>query len=154
MSESLFNADTFLAQTVTGALDTKYPLIPAGEYAAIVKKIEAREMNNAKDPAKPFTVLDITYDLDDPALKEELNLDILTCRQSVFLDLHEGQLDMRANKNIQLGRLRESLGLNDPDVAFSFDSLVGQACMVRVEHTPNKNDPESPYANVTKVASL
>ena len=153
--ESLFNPDTFLEQTVTGSLDTTYPLIPAGEYPAISKSIKAREMPNDKEPEKgPYTVLDIVWNIDDAGVKEATGLDTPSCRQSVFLELQEGLLDMRENKNIPLGRLREALGLNDPDKPFSFNDLVGQPAIVRIEHTPNKKDPENPYSNVTKVAQV
>ena len=155
MNESLFNADTFLEQTVTGAHETKYPVIPAGEYPAISKSIQAREMPNAKEPEKgPYTVLDIVWNIDDAGVKEETGLDSPSCRQSVFLELHEGLIDMRAKKNIPLGRLREALGLNDPDAAFSFNDLVGQPAIVRIEQSPNAKDPENPYSNVTKVAQV
>jgi len=155
MNESLFNPETFLEGAVTGANDTKYPLIPAGEFPAISKSLAAREMPNTKNPIQgPYTVLDIVWGIDDAEVKEATELESPTCRQSVFLDLHEGVLDMRATKNVQLGRLREALGLNDPEKPFSFKDLVGQPALVRVEHTPNAKDPENPYANVTKVAAL
>ena len=127
MNDSLFNADTFLEQTVTGAHETKYPVIPAGEYPAISKSIKAREMPNTKEPEKgPFTVVDLVWGIDDAGVKEETGLDSPTCRQSIFLELHEGLLDMRPKKNIPLGRMREALGLNDPDKPFSFNDLVGK----------------------------
>ena len=156
MNESLFNAESFLQQSVTGALDTAFPTIPAGEYPAIVKKIEARQMQNTKEPEKgDFTVLDIHWGIDDAAAKAETGLDEPTCRQSLFLDLDEnGQLDVSPKKNIGLGRLREALGLNNPDKPFSFGDLMNQPALVRVEHKPNANDPENPYANVTKVAEV
>ena len=155
MNESLFNPDTFLEQTVTGSMDTVFPTIPPGEYPAISKSIKAREMPNTKEPEKgPFTVLDIVWAIDDAAAKEATGLDSPTCRQSVFLDLHEGLLDMREKKNISLGRLREALGLNDPEKPFSFNDLVGQPAIVRIEQSPNAKDPENPYSNVTKVAQV
>ena len=130
MNDSLFDPNTFLEQTVTGAMDTKYPVIPAGEYPAISKSIAARKMPNA-DPTKgAYTVLDIVWAIDDAGVKEATKLENPTCRQSVFLDLvyseAEGKevLDTSATKNVQLGRLREALGLNKPDEVFSFSQLV------------------------------
>lgn len=155
MDDSLFNPETFLAQTVTGEMDTKYPVIPAGEYPAISKSLTARKMPN-KDPMKPaFTVLDIVWEIDDAGVKESTKLDHPTCRQSVFLDLDEnGKLIIDTAKNVQLGRLREALGLNKPDVEFSFNMLVGQPALIRIEHSPNPTDAENPYSNVTKVAQV
>ena len=155
MNESLFDPNTFLEQTVTGAMDTKYPVIPAGEYPAISKSIAARKMQN-KDPTKgAYTVLDIVWSIDDAGVKEATKLETPTCRQSVFLDLDaEGKLDTSETKNVQLGRLREALGLNKPEDVFSFSQLVGQPALVRIEHSPNPTDAENPYSNVTKVAQV
>lgn len=154
MNASLFDATTFLDQTVTGAMDTKYPLIPSGEWPALAKSLTARKQP-AKDPTKPdYTVLDIVWSIEDAGVKEATKLDNPTCRQSVFLDLDEnGLLDLRPTKNVQLGRLREALGLNKPDVEFSFAQIVGQPSIVKVEHSPNPTDPDNPYSNVTKVVS-
>ena len=156
MDDSLFNPETFLAETVTGAMDTKYPVIPAGEYAAISKSITARKMPNTKHPDQgSFTVIDITWAIDDAGVKEATKLENPTCRQSVFLDLDaEGKLDTSATKNVQLGRLREALGLNSADQEFSFSQLVGQPALVKIEHSPNPTDADNPYSNVTKVAQV
>lgn len=156
MNDSLFNPETFLQQQVTGANATKYPVIPAGEYPAISQKLDLRQMESTKEPGKKFTVLDLTWGIDDAGVKEATKLDNPTCRQSIFLDTvdtPEGpKLDMSETKNVQLGRLREALGLNDPSQPFSFGQLVGQPAIVRIEQSPNPNDPDNPYSNVTKVA--
>lgn len=155
MSPALFDKDTFLSQEVTGANDTKYPTIPPGEYPAVSKSIDSRQFPGTKDPTKIYTALDITWGIDDAGVKEATGLPEPTCRQSIFLDLNDaGKLDMRETKNAQLGRLREALGLNDPEKAFSFSQLVGQPAIVRIEHSENKNDPDNPYSNVTKVAQV
>lgn len=154
MNVSLFDATTFLDQTVTGAMDTKYPLIPAGEYAGISKSIKARKQPATDPTIADYTVLDVVWSIEDAGVKEATQLDNPTCRQSVFLDLNEeGKLDIRPTKNVQLGRLREALGLNQEGVEFSFSMLVGQPAIVKIEHSPNKTDPENPYSNVTKVVS-
>lgn len=152
---SLFDKETFLSAEVTGANDTTYPTIPPGEYPAIAKKLDSRQFPGTQDPTKIYTSLDIIWAIDDVGVKEATGLPEPTCRQSIFLDLNEaGQLDMREKKNVQLGRLREALGLNDPEKAFSFAQIAGQPAIVRIEHSPNKNDPENPYSNVTKVAQV
>jgi len=134
---------------VQGANDTSLPLIPEGEYPAIVDKYEGRQIETKRGPA---TVVDITWAVDDATAKEVTGMEKPTIRQSVFLDMTaEGGIDMGEGKNVQLGRLREALGLNNPDVPFEFSQLAGQAGMILVSHNPDKNDPDTVYANVKKV---
>jgi hypothetical protein len=150
----MFDPNEFLADTVTGANDTKYTPVPVGEYPAIIKSVNARQMNSRQDPSKQITVTDIVYEIDDAAVRTATGLDTPTVRQSVFLDLTpQGKLDMSKGKNIGLGKLREALGLNDPNKPFSFADLPGRAAIVSVEHTPGK-EPGDVYANVSKVGKL
>lgn len=151
----MFDPNTFLADTVTGANDTKYIPIPQGEYPAIIKECKARQMPSKADPSKKVTVVDVVYEIDDNTVKEVTGLDNPTVRQSIFLDLTPlDKLDMSKGKNIGLGKLREALGLNDPNKPFSFDDLPGRAAIVQVEHTPNANSPGDVYSNVAKVGKL
>lgn len=136
---------------VTGANDTKYALIPAGEYMAQIEKYEGRQMPTSKGIA---TVVDITWVILDEEVKKITQLDKPTVRQSVFLELTDDQkLDTGAQKNIKLGRLREALSLNDPSKEFAFDTLLGQMALITVAHNPDKKDPEIVYANVSKVGA-
>lgn len=152
---SLFDPNTFLTQEQAGGFETKYPVIPAGEYPAISKKLDFRQMD-ATDPTKgKYNVLDITWGIDDAGVKEATKLPEPTCRQSIFLDIGEdGKLARGTGKNVQLGRLLEALGLNDPNVPFSFSQLVGRPALVRIEQSPNQKDPDNPYSNVTKVGTM
>lgn len=155
MNEVTFDPNSFLSQETSDQMDTQFVLIPAGEYPALVKSIDARQTPNTKDPSETWTILDITYAIDDATVREETGLPEPTIRQSIFLDLNEqGQIDSGKGKNVNLGRLREACGLNQPGQAFSFGLLVGQACIVAVKHTPDKTDPEKTYANVSKVGAL
>ncbi len=155
MNETTFNPDEFLAQTTTEQMDTRFPSIPPGEYPAIIDGIAVRQQPGKDDPTKLFTLLDVTYAIDDAGVKAATGLVKPTIRQTVFLDLNDaGQLDTGKSKNVNLGRLREALGLNVAGQAFSFQNLVGQACVVKTKLSPNKNDPENPYSNVEKVGKL
>jgi len=150
-----FDPASFLMQETSEQMDTQFILIPAGEYPALITKVEARQQQNPNDPAQLWTILDVTYGIDDQAVREETGLPKPTIRQSIFLDLNEGgTLETGKGKNVNLGRLREATGLNQPGQAFSFGALLGQACIVAVKHTPDKKDPEIVYANVNKVAAL
>jgi len=155
MNESHFDPQSFMTQETSDQMDTKFTPIPAGEYPAMIKGIDARQQPSTKDPSEVWTILDVTYAIDDEGVREETGLPEPTIRQSIFLDLNEsGQLDTGKGKNVNLGRLREATGLNQAGQAFSFQQLVGQACIVAVKHNPDKNDPEIIYANVSKVAAL
>ena len=150
-----FDPAQFLMQETSDQMDTQFVLIPAGEYPAIIKSVAARQQQNPNDPAQLWTILDITYSIDDQGVREETGQDDPTIRQSLFLDLDDsGKLSSGKGKNVNLGRLREAVGLNVPGTAFSFAALTGQACIVAVKHTPDKKDPEIVYANVNKVAAL
>lgn len=151
----IFDPASFLMQETSDQMDTQFILIPAGEYPAMIKDVAARQQQNPNDPAILWTILDVTYAIDDAGVREETQLPEPTIRQSIFLDLSEdNKLDTGKGKNVNLGRLREAVGLNQPGQAFSFGALVGQACVVAVKHTPDKKDPEITYANVNKVAAL
>ncbi len=150
----MFDPNEFLADTVTGANDTKYIPVPQGEYPAIIKSVNARQMASKADASKMVTVADVVFEIDDATVRTATGLDTPTVRQSVFLDLTpNGKLDMSKGKNIGLGKLREALGINDPNKPFSFSDLPGRAAIVGVEHTPGKNEGEV-YANVSKVGKL
>ena len=151
----MFDPNQFLSDTVTGANDTKYIPVPQGEFPAIIKSVNARQMPSKADPSKQVTVADIVYEIDDATVRTTTGLDNPTVRQSVFLDLTpNGKLDMSKGKNIGLGKLREALGLNDPSKPFSFNDLPGRAAIVSVEHTPNEKSPGDVYANVKQVGKL
>lgn len=150
-----FDPASFLSQETSDQMDTQFILIPAGEYPALIKKVEARQTQSTNDPSQLWTILDVTYTIDDQGVREETGLPEPSIRQSLFLDLDEaGHLSTGKGKNVNLGRLREAVGLNQPGQAFTFDALVGQAVIIAVKHTPDKKDPEVVYANVNKVAAL
>lgn len=150
-----FNADQFLQeQTVDGALDTKLPLIPVGEYPAIISKIDARQQPKRDDPSKIFTILDVTYTVEDQSVREVTGLDSPSIRDSLFLDINETtkKLDTGTGKNVALGALRAALGINEGQ--FNFGMLLGRSCLIGIKHDPDKNDPEKVWARVARVGAL
>lgn len=149
---STFNADQFLSTSVRAKLDTKFPSCPMGEYRALVEDLKVRT-DAGKE--KNQTILDVIWEVQDERVKELTGLKKVTVRQSIFLDITpEGQLDYGKGKNVSLGKLREALGQNDHTRDWYPNMLKGAIAKIVVEHKPNDNDPESPYANVTRVAAL
>ena len=142
-----FDADTFLHTTVDQANETAFQPVPEDEYEAIVNGIDIRQ-------AKDNTILEVTWDILNDALRTSMNRDKVTVRQSVFLDIADnGTLAMGPNTNIQLGRLRDALGQNTA-APWSPSDLIGAGpAWIKVIHRENKNDPDNPYAGVQRVAA-
>ena len=123
----------------------------------MVEKVNAREQEIKKGERAGSTIVvaDIIWELLDDRLKEALNMQKITCKQSLFLDLTpEKQLDMGKSKNIALGKVREALGLNDKKKDFFLGLLIGNTAKVQVVHEPNEQDPTSPYSKVNRVAPM
>jgi hypothetical protein len=147
----MFNPDTFLQGTVTEANDTKKIPCPVGEYIAIAEKVEARPWQS-KDGTKSGVALDITWTIDDPAVKEVVSRDTVQVRQGIMLDLLDnGFLDMGKGKNIGLGRVREAVGLNAPGQPFTPAMIQGRPAKVTVSH---RVDGEDIFDEIKKVAAV
>jgi hypothetical protein len=146
-----FDPQSFLDSSINSANDTKVIPVPAGEFTGIVDKVAARQWTS-KDGTMSGVTLDVTWLIDDEAVKQELGRPTVTCRQGIMLDMTPGGgLDMGKGKNVGLGRLREALNLNKPGQPFSFSMLPGQAGKVTVSH---RVDGEDTYAEIKKVAPL
>lgn len=144
----------FLNQTVTGAMSTQRIPVPKGEYPAIIKELGHRTLESKDEPGKLRHIMDITWRLDDENVKAVTGLPEPTVRQTVWLDLDaEGRLDYSPGKNVDLGRVREAVGQNDPNTEWRPSMLVGAAGVISIEHTPGKQ-PGDVYANVSKVGKL
>lgn len=148
---SMFNPDLFLQQATQGKMETRRTAIPAStEYVASVKDIKLRAV-------KEFVMCDIFWEIQEVGagigLKDKLGLRELISRQSIFLDIREdGQgLATGPNKNVQLGRVREALGLNN-DGPFMLLQLKGQGpAKVQINNRPDDKDPTIVYDEVAAV---
>lgn len=148
----MFNPEQFLDQQFTEANDTKLVPVPVGEYTAIAGEVKCRQWQSKADPSKSGLTLDITWEIDDSAVKELLGRDKVTVRQGIMLDLTEsGSMDMGKGRNVGLGRLREALNLNQPGQAFSFSMIPGRLAKVSITH---RIDGENIYAEVKSLARL
>ena len=147
---STFDPDEFLGAEIAGGFETSYERVPPGEYSAMIDDVKIRKINTESGVS---AVMDITWLILDEGVKKETELERPTCRQGYFLDVNEkGGLDRGKNKNVALGRLLEIFGIAKGD-KWSPEGLRSSMATVRVEHKPNKDDPENPYANVTRVAA-
>ena len=149
---SQFDPTAFLDQSISGTLDTKMLPCPEGEFIAVIDSVNPRPWNS-KDGAKAGVALDVLWAIDDAGVKSALGRDKILVKQGIMLDLDgTGQrLDVSKGKNINLGRLREALGMNDVSVPFSFNMLPGQAAKVKVTH---RIDGEDVYADIKMVTKV
>ena len=117
--------------------------IPAGEYTASIKYVNARKVNER-------TFLDVSWEIADENVTAATNRDTPLICQSILIDFSDiGAIDTGEGKNIVLNHLREALGQNVPCV-WSPVMLVGQSARVKVEHCLSKG---LTYTDV-KVAKL
>ena len=146
---SQFDPAAFLDQSISGTLDTKMQPCPEGEFIAVIDSVNPRPWNS-KDGTKAGVALDVLWAIDDASVKSQLGRDKILVKQGIMLDLDAtGQrLDVSKGKNINLGRLREALGMNDASAPFSFNMLPGQAAKVKVTH---RIDGEDVYADIKMV---
>jgi hypothetical protein len=146
-----FNAEAFLNATAEGAMETRRTPIPDKPegYIAIIDDLKPKMINDQ-------VAVDIFWLIDDAALAEQLSLKKVTVRQTVFLDIDAyGKLEIGTNKNVQLGRVREAVGLNTPGKPFQLAMLKGAGpARIMVSNDPDKKDPTIIYDNVKAVTKL
>lgn len=136
----MFDAESFLNQTVDSANDTERLQVPAGEYVGQIDSVKAREWKKADDPTVHGVSLDVNWNVDDAGVRQLFARDKVICQQGVFLDLTEsGNLDFGKGKNSDLGRLREACSLNTPGQPFAFTMLVGKVAKIKVKEDVQKD---------------
>lgn len=146
-----FDAQAFLDASTSSSNDTKVVPVPTGEYFGIIEKVAPRQWQS-KDGTQSGIALDITWTVEDAAVKEFLGRDNVTVKQGLMLDLTPtGGLDTSTGKNIGLGRLREAVGKNNPGEQFSFAMLPGLSAKIAVSHRVVNDET---YAEVKGTARI
>ena len=153
---TMFSPEQFLDMQVTESNSTELIPIPIGDYLAIADKVEVKQWAKKDDPSVSGLKLQITWAIDDQAVKELLGRDKVTIRQDIMLDLTDGgTLDMGKGRNVGLGRLREAVDLNIPGQAFSFTMIPGRMAKVSVkQRLDDKVTPPAIYSEVGGVAKV
>lgn len=142
---SNFDPDQFMSATTEEASETSFKPIPENDYQAVITKIEARN-------PKGHAILDVHWAIDDPSLAAEMGIENPQVRQSVFLDVNEqGALQTGANKNVQLGRLRDALSQNNPGQPWAPSMMEGQVARISIKH---RIDGDNIYSDVKGVARV
>ena len=146
-----FDAQSFLDAAISGSNSTRVIPVPIGEYQGIIEEIKPRQWTS-RDGLTSGIAIDITWLIEDEAVRTVLGRDKVTARQGLMLDTTEtGALDTGEGKNVSLGRLREAIGKNDPKAPFAFSMLPGSAAKIKVTHRVVGEDT---YAEVSGTAAL
>lgn len=147
-----FDPESFIDSAVTGANDTVVAQCPEGTYRAQVgdKMDPPRKVETKRGPAYIFR---LNWDILDDTVRAQLERPNVYVSQDLWLDFDEtGALDMGKGKNVELGRIREAVGVNDPNVPFKMRDLTGRMATISVAHRADKDNPERKYAEVRRVA--
>ena len=144
---SAFDPAIFEETVIEAANQESYVPVPEADYQAYI------DSYGFKTP-KDSVILDINWIVPDDNLAEQLGMEEVGVRQSIFLDVTDGgALDFGTNKNVRLGRLRAALGLNDAGKPFQFAMLNSQRATIAVTQRPDKNDASIIYNDVAKVSA-
>lgn len=149
----MFDAQSFLDMSVTESNSTEFVPVPEGDYTGVAEKVDVRQWTKKDDPSVSGLTLEVQWKIDaTQELKELLGRDSIIVKQGVMLDLTDaGGLDMGKGRNVQLGKLRAALDLNNPGQAFSFTQIVGRIAKVQVKQRVHEG---AVYAEVKSVAHI
>lgn len=163
MDNKTFDPTAFLNQTVDAPVgDTTIQQCPEGEFRAMIDDFDANAFRQAEgkeggnSAGKTFTIFQPLFVIQDAAVQAELDRDKVSVpHKGIFLDFGpDGALDFGKGKNVDLNRLRDSVGQNTAG-QWGFAMLKGAGpVMVQVRHVPDKTDPEKKFAKVTKVVAI
>lgn len=131
---SAFDPQTFASMTFVGANSTESTPIPAAEWLSRCTKSDITQWKS-KDGSKAGLKCTLIFEIDDPKVAEVTGRAKSSIRYEIMLDLTpEGGLDMGKGMNVNLGRARAAMGLNDPSQPFSFDMFIGREAVLTVKH--------------------
>ena len=158
----------FLNMSVEGSNETSFVPVPAGEYLMQIDPengIDIRTFVNKN--GENGAIMNVRWNIVDekklPKVQELTGMKQPSARQSVFLDaiFKDGQdgrpevigIQNGPGKNINLGRLRETLGQNDPNKKWNPRMLLGKTAKCKVEHKPDTRPghEKDVFAEVTEI---
>lgn len=159
----MFNAQQFIKSTVSGASSTRYAVIPEGDYSLMLdqRNLDVEkwftEQTASKGPnaGNTFITCEVPVEIVDQTLRDKMGQEHVYSRYRFIVDTNAaGEIDMSEGKNVKLGRLREALNQNDKNVPWD-PSMLAQASSVmfkgHLKHSPNKDDPQAPFSEISRV---
>ena len=148
---SVFSPEAFMQSQFTEANETIFVAVPEGEFPAVIKSVECNSWQS-RDGSKSGLKLDLVWSVDDESVKATTGMTEPQVRQSVMLDLTEqGGLAVGANKNVNLGRLREAVGQNQSGKPWNPMMLQGQVARIAVKHRLYEEQTFAEVKGVTKL---
>jgi hypothetical protein len=149
MSNTVFNAEMLLNAAASKSFMTFIPPLPEQEFIFTVTKVEF------KNPKDGVIVCELQVETADPVAIEATGMNPAKAKYSAFVDLtDQGMLDESDGKNIQLGRIREALGQNVPDVPWTPSMMLGGQFRGKISHKPDGKNPEIIRGEITAVAPV
>lgn len=150
---STFDAENFFNTEVQGSNSTQRTPVP--EYPdgviGIAKKLHKPRQVETKEG--PRWICGIDWAIDDQHAKDVTGMAEPTVRHDLWLDVTpQGSLDMSKGKNVDLGRTREAVGLNDPSKPFKFDHILGRMARLVIKHRTDDRNGDI-FAQVSRITS-
>lgn len=142
----MFDASSFLQETVDQPMETDRRMVPAADYQAMIgdfdeKAVQRYDFTYKQGPkaGQPgsMTKLNLPFVITDPKATQAIGFDSATVYWDIILDVDaNGKLEFGPNKNIDLGKVREAVGQNAPGPWGPSMLRNAGPCMVKVVHEP------------------
>ena len=134
-------------------------VLPEGEYVGEIAVEPVQGIVNGKAGEDQYDTLDFTFAIveylggaSNDALDTYGAVEGARVRRRFMFDNFDAK--KARNSAYYLRRFFNALGLENRSVNDALTECVGARCIITVTHRPNERDPEFPYTEVGKVASL
>lgn len=146
---SLFSPEALLNAKFESANATRRDPLPPAD--AVIAQITKLDFANGESERGPWYKLNVTLSISDAEYLAQAQRDAASITYGIMLDMTEtGTFAMGPNKNVQLGKLREATGTNQPGKGLN--DMIGQYVRAKIGHRPDKTDPSIVYDEVKGVA--
>lgn len=166
MTDTTFDAASFIQSTIDKPMETDYQLCPEGTFQAMigdfnedaVTRIEF-EYKRGPKAGIPGSMIkfNVPFSIQDPAVLASMGRDNVQVEMQLILDVNElGQLAWGKDRNVKLGQIRDAVNQNNPG-SWSIMNLRGAGpCMVKVTHETFKraDGSDGKAARVQRVVKM
>jgi hypothetical protein len=151
---STFDPNAFLQTTYTESMATQYVPIPEGIFNVTTGQPSVAHGISEKNQ-QPWYRLDLPLTVDSDEVRQAMGREEVKTKFTIMLDIDEnGHLARGIGRNVQLGRLREALGLNGEGEDFSLPMLGGRACKAAFQHRANPKRQGEVISDPTELAAI